>query len=116
MHVFTLAVPSCAASCQMSQTDSVSFLRVPQHTKFNLLCVVPIVATTGDVHFRNGSKDGGEGKTSLGGWGCGAREREMEMVRRRKGQTERQRRKRERGRERGDPVTWNHHHGAGEER
>ncbi len=25
-------------------TDSVSFLRVPQHTKFNLLCAVPTVA------------------------------------------------------------------------
>lgn len=110
MHVFTLTVPPRAVSRQMPPTDSVSFLTVPQHTKFNsLLCSTNSGHGSGHgAHPKAAARFGGERKTSSEG----TREGEIEGGGREKEQTERQRRKRERG----DSVTSNHHHRAGEER
>lgn len=108
MHIFTLAVPSHTASRQTSLTDSVPFLRVPQHTKFNSLCAVPTVAR---VRMHISERD--LQRAYREGWNKRRRDDEEEGERT---DSKGRRKKRESERERGDPVTWNHHHGAGEER
>lgn len=42
MHIFTLAVPTCAVSHHMLLIDSFPFLTVPRHTKFNLPYAVSV--------------------------------------------------------------------------
>lgn len=76
MHVFTLTVPPRAVSRQMPPTDSVSFLTVPQHTKFNsLLCSTNSGHGSGHgAHPKAAARFGGERKTSSEG----TREGEME--------------------------------------